>query len=73
MTYMKAATASIDLNALEHNLNQIKSKAPQCKVMSVVKANGYGHGLLHIAKHSKVLMLLVWRVLKKHYNFVLVA
>ncbi|WP_186667052.1 alanine racemase, partial [Vibrio kanaloae] len=35
------------------NLNQIKSKAPQCKVMSVVKANGYGHGLLHIAKHSK--------------------
>ncbi|CDT75423.1 Alanine racemase [Vibrio coralliirubri] len=53
MTYMKAATASIDLNALEHNLNQIKSKAPLCKVMSVVKANGYGHGLLHIAKHSK--------------------
>ena len=50
---MKAATASIDLNALEHNLRQIKSKAPQCKVMSVVKANGYGHGLLQIAKHSK--------------------
>ena len=49
MTYMKAATASIDLGALEHNLQLIKSKAPNCKVMSVVKANGYGHGLLHLS------------------------
>ncbi len=73
MTYMKAATASIDLNALEHNLNQIKSKAPQCKVMSVVKANGYGHGLLHIAKHSKNSDAFGVARIEEAYNCVLVA
>ncbi|USD42594.1 alanine racemase [Vibrio sp. SCSIO 43135] len=49
---MKAATACIDLAALQHNLEQIKTQAPQSKVMAVVKANGYGHGLRHIAKHA---------------------
>ncbi|WP_208623289.1 alanine racemase [Vibrio hangzhouensis] len=49
---MKAATAHINLEALAHNLQRIKQKAPQSKVMAVVKANGYGHGLRHIAKHA---------------------
>ncbi|MCW8348338.1 alanine racemase [Vibrio sp. ZSDZ65] len=53
MSYMKAATAHIDLSALAHNLNCIKQQAPNSKVMAVVKANGYGHGLKHIAKHAK--------------------
>lgn len=52
MSYMKAATAHINLEALAHNLQRIKQKAPQSKVMAVVKANGYGHGLRHIAKHA---------------------
>ncbi|MGC9492534.1 alanine racemase [Vibrio genomosp. F10] len=52
MSYMKAATASVDLAALEHNLARIKTKAPSSKVMAVVKANGYGHGLCHIAKSA---------------------
>ncbi|MGF1698665.1 alanine racemase [Vibrio lamellibrachiae] len=49
VSYMKAATASIDLAALEHNLSLVKAKAPSSKVMAVVKANGYGHGLRHVA------------------------
>lgn len=52
MSYMKAATAYIDLDALKHNLMQIKAQAPNSKVMSVVKANSYGHGLRHIAKNA---------------------
>ncbi|WP_428774975.1 alanine racemase [Vibrio sp.] len=52
MSYMKAATAWIDLKALQHNLTLIKAQAPRSKVMAVVKANGYGHGLRHVAKHA---------------------
>ncbi|NOH80988.1 alanine racemase [Vibrio sp. RE86] len=50
---MKAATAYIDLDALQHNLQQIKQQAPNSKVMAVVKANSYGHGLRHIAKKAQ--------------------
>ncbi|WP_260261025.1 alanine racemase [Vibrio intestinalis] len=49
---MKAATAHVDLNALQHNLTQVKQQAPSCKIIAVVKANGYGHGLRHIAQHA---------------------
>jgi len=52
MSYMKAAKACIDLSALRYNLQRVKAQAPQSKVMAVVKANGYGHGLRHIAKHA---------------------
>ncbi|MCW0470499.1 alanine racemase [Vibrio chagasii] len=37
------------------------------------QANGYGHGLLHIAKHSKAQMHSVWLVLRKHCSCVLVV
>jgi len=47
---MRPILASVSLSALEHNLAVAKSKAPQSKVMAVVKANGYGHGLLNAAK-----------------------
>ncbi|MEF1336656.1 alanine racemase [Vibrio rotiferianus] len=49
---MKAAMACIDLSALQHNLQRVKEQAPESKVMAVVKANGYGHGLRHVAKHA---------------------
>ena len=41
--------ARIDLSALLHNLAQVRRTAPRSKVMAVVKANGYGHGLLPVA------------------------
>ena len=41
----------IDLKALGWNFRQIRSKVgPQVKVLSIVKANGYGHGATIIAK-----------------------
>lgn len=47
---MKAATAYINTEALTHNLQLIRSQAPNSKILAVVKANGYGHGLEHVAK-----------------------
>ncbi len=46
---MTAATARIDTGALRHNLGQIKIRAPASKVMAVIKANAYGHGMVPIA------------------------
>lgn len=50
MSYMKAACAAINLDALKHNLSQVRLQAPSSKIMAVVKANGYGHGLKYVAK-----------------------
>ncbi len=41
--------ALIDSAALRHNLGTIRAYAPGSKVMAVVKANAYGHGLLSTA------------------------
>ena len=46
---MSAATARIDTDALRYNLGQIKKRAPASKVMAVIKANAYGHGMVPIA------------------------
>jgi alanine racemase len=41
--------ARVDANALRHNLRQIRAAAPGARVMAVVKANAYGHGLVPTA------------------------
>ena len=41
--------ALIDTAALRHNLGTIRAYAPGSKVMAVVKANAYGHGLVSTA------------------------
>ncbi len=41
--------ARIDLSALENNL-QVARRATSARIMSVIKADGYGHGLLHAAE-----------------------
>jgi len=43
--------AYVHLPALRHNLNVIKSSVSNSKVFAVIKANGYGHGMLRVA-HS---------------------
>ncbi len=48
---MRLATAEINLTALAHNLSQVKRFAPNSKIMAVLKANAYGHGLVKIAQH----------------------
>lgn len=43
--------AEIDLAAIRHNIVQLKSLLPENrKVMGVVKADGYGHGSVEVAK-----------------------
>lgn len=41
----RAASAVIRVGALAHNLERIRAVAPQCRVLAVVKANAYGHGI----------------------------
>jgi len=43
--------AEINLNALTHNLNVIKSLSQGKDVLAVVKANAYGHGIDIVAPH----------------------
>lgn len=47
---MRPVQATISLNALRHNLAIVKRHAPHSRIMAVVKANGYGHGLLNVAQ-----------------------
>nr|WP_174506137.1 alanine racemase [Acinetobacter sp. Marseille-Q1620] len=42
---MRQATVYIDTAALQYNLNRVKQLAPNAKVVSMVKANAYGHGV----------------------------
>lgn len=44
-----AAYAVFNSDAVQHNLSKVRSCAPNAKIMAVIKANGYGHGLLRIA------------------------
>ena len=46
----QAAYALIDIEAVKHNIEKIRAYAPNAKVMAVIKANAYGHGLLRIAE-----------------------
>jgi alanine racemase len=42
--------ATIDTAALRHNLGRVRDIAPDSRVMAVIKANGYGHGLVPVAR-----------------------
>ncbi len=45
--------AYIDLAALTHNLNVTRQYAPHARLMAIIKADAYGHGLLHTAQALK--------------------
>ena len=47
---MNITHAVIDLNALQHNLQTLKKTAPDSKILAVIKANAYGHGMVKIAQ-----------------------
>ena len=46
----RPTSATIHLDALRHNLARVRALAPHSKVMAVVKADGYGHGLERVAR-----------------------
>lgn len=47
---MRAALATIDLDAIRQNFARVRALAPQSRVLAVVKADAYGHGLERVAR-----------------------
>jgi alanine racemase len=47
---VRATWAEVNLTRLEHNLAAIKRRVAPAKVMLIVKANAYGHGLAEVSK-----------------------
>jgi alanine racemase len=46
---MRAAWAEVDLGAIAHNVRQLLAVAAPAAVCAVVKADGYGHGVVPVA------------------------
>lgn len=46
----RSALARIDLSALRHNFQRVRQSAPTSRVLAVIKANGYGHGMVRVAQ-----------------------
>jgi alanine racemase len=46
----RGTEAIVHLQALRHNLGVVRRLAPQSRLMAVVKADGYGHGLERVAR-----------------------
>lgn len=49
-THWRRASVTINLNAISHNLSRVRDFAPNTKIMAVIKANAYGHGMLAVAE-----------------------
>jgi alanine racemase len=47
---MQYAQLTLSTHALQHNLDQIRARAPDLRILAMVKANGYGHGVLEVAQ-----------------------
>jgi alanine racemase len=47
---VRATWAEVNLSRLEHNLAAIRQRVAPSKVMLIVKANAYGHGLVEVSK-----------------------
>ncbi len=47
---MRSTQALINKSNLKHNLQIVKKLAPNAEIMAIVKANGYGHGIVNAAK-----------------------
>lgn len=52
MALTRPTFAEIDLQAITHNLQGVRQRVGRdVKVMAVVKANAYGHGIVEVSKH----------------------
>jgi alanine racemase len=45
-----AAYAVLNVAAARHNLQKVREYAPNARIMAVIKANAYGHGVLRLAE-----------------------
>lgn len=49
----RSARITLHPKALQHNLQQARLAAPNAKILAVIKANAYGHGMLEVASILK--------------------
>lgn len=47
---IRATRADIDLDAIQHNVKALRRLTPEARLMAVVKADGYGHGAVPVAR-----------------------
>ncbi len=47
---LNTASVQIDLNALRENLAVVRSLCPHSRILAMVKADAYGHGIVPVAK-----------------------
>jgi alanine racemase len=47
---IRPTRVEVDLNAIKANYKKVKTHVGNCKIMPILKANAYGHGLLRIAQ-----------------------
>ena len=71
---MRTATITIDPAAISHNLGEVKKLAPTSRILAMVKANAYGHGVaaalpalqdadgIGVATFAEALALVLYRV-----------
>lgn len=52
---LRPTRVEVDLDRLTANYRAIEERVAPAKVMAVVKANGYGHGLVEVARHLETL------------------
>ncbi|TWT24612.1 alanine racemase [Planomicrobium sp. CPCC 101110] len=50
--YYRPTKAVIDLNAIQKNLQAFKERSGKAKVIAVVKADAYGHGMVEVAEKA---------------------
>jgi alanine racemase len=46
----RPARAHINLQALQHNFSRVQQAAPHSRIMAIIKANAYGHGMVRVAQ-----------------------
>jgi len=46
----RPARVTVDLDALRHNLQRVRTLAPASRVMAIIKADAYGHGIERAAR-----------------------
>lgn len=49
-SFLRRTWVEVDLDAIEFNFREVKKKVPHAKVMAVVKADAYGHGVEQVAQ-----------------------
>ncbi len=53
-TILRPTQVTVDLDVITANHQAIKARAGDTKVMYILKANAYGHGLVKIAQHLEI-------------------